>query len=146
MGHVQQRVQVRDPEPAAAATEHRREVGPAHGGIAQRGTCCLAHGSLAYRGDPIGTGLVDPAQDRQRDERRRDSEQHGGASPADSGEHRRTEDRRHDGADVAAGDVRADREPAALGRELLRQQTVADRMLWRAADARDDVREAECRE
>ncbi len=46
-------------------------------------------------------------------------------------------------ADVAAGDVGADREAAPLGRELLGEQAVADRVLRRAADARRDVRDGE---
>jgi hypothetical protein len=37
-------------------------------------------------------------------------------------------------------------EPAALGRELLGQQAVADRVLWRAADPRHDVGDAERQE
>ena len=45
-----------------------------------------------------------------------------------------------DGPDVAAGDVGADREAAPLRRELLGEQAVADRVLRRAADPRQDVR------
>ena len=36
--------------------------------------------------------------------------------------------------DVPTGDVRADREPTPLGRELLGEEAVPDRVLRRAAD------------
>ena len=50
---------------------------------------------------------------------------------------------RHDHrADVAAGDVGADGEAPPLGWELLGEEAVPDRMLRRATDAGDDVREA----
>ena len=45
--------------------------------------------------------------------------------------------------DVAAGDVGADGEAASLDRELLGEQAVADRVLWRTADAGDDEPAAE---
>ena len=59
---------------------------------------------------------------------------------------RHAEQRDDDRADVAAGDVRGDREPAAVGRELLGEEAVADRVLRRAADARQDVGHGERQE
>jgi hypothetical protein len=52
----------------------------------------------------------------------------------------RADDRQdEDGAHVPARDVRADREPATCRRELLGEQAVADRVLRRPADTREDV-------
>ena len=48
-----------------------------------------------------------------------------------------------DRADVAARDVGGDRGPDPARRELLGEQRVADRVLRRAADPRDDVRDGE---
>ena len=62
-------------------------------------------------------------------------------APADRRDERDADERDDDGADVPAGDVGADGEPATLGRELLGQQTVADRVLRRPADPRRDVRD-----
>ena len=89
---------------------------------------------------PVGAALADEQQDRDRDERSPASPNTIDAprqpTAAMSGTPMTRDD---DRADVAAGDVGADREPAPLGRELLGEQAVADRVLRRAADPRHDV-------
>ncbi len=76
----------------------------------------------------------------------RQAEHDRGAAPADRGDQRHADEGHDHRPDVAAGDVGADREASPLRRELLGQQAVADRVLRRAADPRQDVGDGEGQE
>ena len=141
-GHVDQREEVDDAEPAAAAAERRGQVQPAagrgRGGSARTPTGPSRSRRAAARSVPRSRTnsrirIADRDGRQPEDDRR--------AAPADRGDQRHADERDDDGPDVAAGDMGADREPAPLGRELLGQQAVADRMLGRPADPRRDVRD-----
>ena len=79
---------------------------------------------------------IDDRRDPEDDRRRPPAEGAISAAPDERHDHR---------ADVAAGDVGADREAAPLRRELLGEEAVADRVLRRPADPRHDVDDRERR-
>src|SRR6185295_11629254 len=82
-------------------------------------------------------------EDRERDRDRRKAEQDDDPAPVEEGDERRAGERDDDGPDVAAADVRADREAAPRLGELLGEQRVPDRMLRRATDPGHDVDDRE---
>ncbi len=131
LGHVDEREQVDDAEPAATATEGRRQIQPAQVAVGKDVAKRRADGPAGASGRAIGAALTDEDEDEDGDDDGRYPEEDRCATPADGRDERRTDERDHDGADVAARDVGADREPAPLGRELLREQAVADRVLRR---------------
>ena len=143
-GQVDQGEQVHHPEPAPAAAEHRGEVQPAQvgsrAGSAPKAERTLPPATAAARSVPrsrtnsrIAMAMTMAGSPKTIDAPRQPTAAMSG-TPIERDHHR---------ADVAAGDVRADREPAPLRRELLGEQAVADRVLLRAADPRQDVRDGE---
>ena len=69
----------------------------------------------------------------------RHAEQHDRPAPADAGDQPRAEQRHGNRAHVAAGDVRRNGKAATVLGKLLGQQSVAHRVLRRAADTRRDI-------
>ena len=131
------------PEAAATAAQHGRQVQPAQVAVGEDGPERVAG---APRGDgrgPVRAALADEQQDRDRDEHGRDAEDDRGAAPARERDERHADHRHDDRAEIATRDVGTDRESASLGRELLGQQAVADRVLRRTTDPRDDIRDGE---
>ena len=89
----------------------------------------FADAAMGHRRRPILAGLADEEQDGQGDDDGRDAEHDDRTTPAEVGHQPRASDGDDHGTQVPAGNVSGDREPAAVLRELLRQEAVADRML-----------------
>jgi hypothetical protein len=85
----------------------------------------------------VGAVLAHEERNEHADDERRDAEDRQRRLPADRRKQRPADERHEHGADVAAGDVRADREAAALGRVGIGEERVADGVLRAGTDAGD---------
>ena len=146
LAEVDEQEQVDDAEPSAAATKHRREVQPAQVAVAEDPPDRVADIAAGDGSRPVRAALADQREDRDRGDGREQPEHDRRAAPAEGGKQRHADQRDDDRADVATGDVRGDREPTAMGRELFGEEPVADRVLRRPADPGQHVGHGEGQE
>ncbi len=142
-GQIDEREQVHDAQAAPAATEDRREEQPAQVAVGDDPAQSVPAAAAGDSRGPVRAAFADERQDAQSDQGRGHAEHDRHAAPAERGEHRRPDDRDDDRAQVPAGDMGADRKPAAGRRELLGEEAVPDRVLRRPTDPGEDRRDRE---